>query len=217
MKIRISNGFRKAVRKQPRKINREALFQREVGSVFRRMSAEHKPQGAFYIGIFQVRHDITAVYPELDTLIKELGLDVQRDSFKRKAIFEHLKNASAHGGEALVVARRYKDYKKGEPREILEVIIWDNGPGIDNLKLMVQEGESSRPNYFGSMSGVGKGLDYIVGYEDAECTIPRYVADEIIIETRDQKAERKHNIDPHNFSQLTRRIPGTKITVRFWL
>jgi anti-sigma regulatory factor (Ser/Thr protein kinase) len=203
----------------------EASFQRRLNIAFHQMKTKQfrfvrKLAGAIYTSVFPKSLPITAVPPKLTELMKILELDVDEHSFIRKQIFEHLKNSCAHGGDALVAARRYKAFKHGRIRNILEVIVWDKGDGIPDLKTALQPGRKSRSHPFTSLHGAGKGLDFIVSYEDAEKTIPRFAADELIIETDFQKVERKSitgSKDPYRFLPTGKKVSGTKITVRFWL
>jgi hypothetical protein len=169
--------------------------------------------------VFPKNTDIVAFPPKLVELLAALDLDPMfaDHSMIRGQIYDYLKNSCAHGGDALVVIKRYHAYKGGRIREIIEVIVWDNGPGIKNLDRAIKSGYSSKPNPFGEIAGRGLGFDHIMGWVDKENTIPYYAADELIIETGRQKVYRKFNSDPHHFIPSGIKVPGTKITARFWL
>ena len=179
----------------------------------------HKLPGAFYTAVFPRGMHITSSPPKVQELIQILHSvsDKLYDSLKSKQIFEYLKNSTVHGGDALVVLRSYKDYKAGRMRDVLEVTVWDNGPGIKELENALVQGYTSKPNYPTSEAGAGKGLDLIIRWEDVERRIPCYAADELLIESGRQTAGRKHNTDAYHFMPSGINIPGTRITAKFWL
>lgn len=203
---------------------KEDRFQRQLNIAFHQMNVGQfrfirKLPGTIYTSVFPKDTNIVTVPPELGNLLITLDLDpiFAYHSMIRGQIYEYLKNSCAHGGDALVAARKYHAFRGGRIRKILEVIVWDNGPGIQNLKQALEQGYSSDPHPYREESGLGLGLDYIVSWGHYEASQIEFAADELIIETGRQKAYRKFNSDPHHFIPSGIKIPGTKITARFWL
>ena len=216
----------KIVRSSPRRIirSKEASFQRQLKLAFAQMKTGQfkfvrKLPGTVYTSVFPKNLDILSSPPQVQDFIKVLGFSSREafDVIKQHQIIEYLKNSRAYGGNALVVIRRYNAYKKGRIRQILEVIVWDNGPGIKDLKQALEQEYSSRKHIFSNLFGAGKGLDFIYRWEDAEKTVPRYAANELVIETDYQKVQRKTSTSIYNFSPSGTNIPGTKVTAHFWL
>jgi hypothetical protein len=144
--------------------------------------------------------------PSLSSLVTNCHLQLHQ-------VFEIIKNAAAHGGDALVVARRYRAYRQGSLRTILEFIIWDNGPGIQDIRQAVIPGFTTCPGRpYDDLRGQGKGLDGLIAYRPT-----KYIAHEIIIESGSQKVYRRHQTDSHQIGRARPPVPGTKVTLRFWL
>ena len=127
--------------------------------------------------------------------------------FAYSQLFETIKNAAAHGGDALLMMRRRKILGNGYQ---IEVVVWDNGPGIGDIKKALTPGHSSRPDRFSDFCGMGKGMDLMI-CEDP----PTYTASTIMIESGLDKAFRNHPSGPYHFEKVQRAVPGTKVTLRF--
>ncbi len=202
----------------------EVSFKRNLTLAFHQMRSGQfglirKLPGTIYTTVFPKSSHITSNPPEIEILVNVLKPFTSKlaHSFGDKQIFEYLKNSTAHGGDALLTARTFNAFINGRIRKILEVIVWDNGPGIKDLAQVLEQGYSSKKHIFSSLFGAGKGLDLIYRYEDIEGKTPRYCADELIIETGHQKAARRFDTDKYRFIPSGIKVPGTKITARFWL
>jgi|GEM_PF-4786646 len=203
---------------------KEVRFQRQLSLAFEQMKVGQvrfirKIPGTIYTSVFPKNTPIITVPPELENLLTALNLDPMfaRNSFIRGQIYDYLKNSCAHGGDALVAVRKYHAYKGGRIRKILEVIVWDNGPGIENLAQALKNGYSSKKDPFNSLAGMGLGIDRVIGYVESGNITPYYIADELKIETGYQTAHRKFNSDRHHLVPSGIKVPGTKTTARFWL
>ncbi len=199
-------------------------FERELSLAFhmmagRQFGSTQKLPGAFYTAVFPRGMHITSSPPKVQELIHILQSvsDQLYNSSKSKQIFEYLKNSTVHGGDALVVLRLSNDYKAGRMRQVLEVTVWDNGPGIKDPATALAQSFTSKPDHPTGEAGAGKGIDLIIRWEDTERKIPSYAADELLIESGYQKAERKHNTDAYRLMPSGIKVPGTRITAKFWL
>lgn len=133
-----------------------------------------------------------------------------KDTLAYQQVTDTIKNATKHGGDALLVARRC-------PTEVshgtgTEFIIWDNGSGIQDIGKALTRGHTSTPGEFPSdYSGSGKGMDLRAMDDPIE-----YVADEIIVESGQTRAFRQHKSDSYHFETTQAPVPGTRVTLRFW-
>lgn len=128
-----------------------------------------------------------------------------------RQIYETLKNAAAHGGDALIAVRRIQVLWIGGKGIGLEITVWDNGPGIGDVKAALLRGFTTRPDPLSDFYGQGKGLDMLY------CREPfRYAADELMIESGNGKASRRSPFGPYRFERLQKFVPGTRVTIRFW-
>jgi hypothetical protein len=134
-------------------------------------------------------------------------------------IEETLINALYWGGTAvLVMARLFSGPDISPPRrtwfisdvqmsrrsgKIYEVTVWDNGPGINDLRWALQPKVSSRAASPNVLAGRGLGID-------------AQIADELIIKTGRQIASRLCGSTYHLFKKGNN-VPGTRVTLRFWL
>jgi anti-sigma regulatory factor (Ser/Thr protein kinase) len=202
---------------------KEARFQRRINIAFHQMATKQfrliqKPAGTLCMSVFPKNMDkVKFDLKSHDFLFKSLKLNHQKKTFAADQIYDYLKNAQAHGGDALVVARRYASYREGKMRRTLEIIIWDNGPGIKDLKLALKQKYSSTPNPYGFLAGLGLGLDRIIAWGHYKAPQIQFAADELTIETGYRKVIRKTDTDEYSFTPSGKKIPGTKITARFWL
>jgi hypothetical protein len=203
------------------RIMNELQFQVQLRNTFFNMQNSHglkQLKAVLYTSVFKkpvnYKEFVWAFDKEWLNLSPSIGKeDIKKHSFWGSQIYETLKNAAHYGGDALIVARRYQDLKQNILREILEVIIWDNGPGIHDIQQALGQGYTScrgdQPEDYG---GAGKGIDILVMNEPDS-----YAANEIIIESGSKRVSRGYQSDRYHFENISESIPGTKVTLRFWL
>jgi len=134
------------------------------------------------------------------------------NQFQRSQVYETLKNAAAHGGDAILAIRKYQAIRMGYPMMLHEVIVWDNGPGISDIKKALRPGYTSQQGHdYNDFFGQGKGIDLIIG-EDPTC----FAADEIMIECGRRQVFRRHKTDAYHSCTQTNYIQGCRVTLRFW-
>jgi hypothetical protein len=134
-----------------------------------------------------------------------------KDKSQYAQVFETLKNAAAHGGDALIVIKRYRSVKTGLPRTITEATVWDNGPGLKDIERCLQQGYSSNPDEFNAFAGLGRGMDMVIGL-----TPVTFAAHELIVQSGQERVWRKHPTDSYHLEFAPKTTPGTKVTLRFW-
>ncbi|MBU1026365.1 MAG: ATP-binding protein, partial [Candidatus Margulisbacteria bacterium] len=141
--------------------------------------------------------------------LKDLGLS---DS-NRSQVFDVIKNAVAYGGDALITACRYQAVKRGVATRVFEFVVWDNGAGIKNILEALKQGHTSWPGLTGTdIGGQGLGLDRILVKQSFNV----FMADEIIVESGNNKVSRFHRCDAYHHNQLATAVKGTRVTLRFW-
>jgi hypothetical protein len=170
------------------------------------------PRGTLLLTTFRQPANYEEFFPRFYAeLINKLPR-FKSETFHLQQVYETIKNAAAHGGDCLIAARRYQAVRHGQQRKIIEVIVWDNGPGLKRPENALINGYTSNPDRpFDDFAGQGKGIDLIVGYEPT-----RYAADELIIDTGRTRIARKHSSGQYHFSENRNYIRGTKVTLRFW-
>ena len=92
--------------------------------------------------------------------LRQLGVDpaiIRRVSI---AMYEGEVNMVIHADGGFVDVNVYGDK--------IEIILTDEGPGIENIELAMQEGYSTAPDYVRSLGfGAGMGLPNMKGYTDS--------------------------------------------------
>lgn len=92
--------------------------------------------------------------------LRQLGVDpaiIRRVSI---AMYEGEVNMVIHANGGFVDVNVYGDK--------IEIILTDEGPGIENIELAMQEGYSTAPDYVRSLGfGAGMGLPNMKGYTDS--------------------------------------------------
>ncbi|HTY14013.1 MAG TPA: hypothetical protein VMD02_07515 [Candidatus Omnitrophota bacterium] len=148
---------------------------------------------------------LTGFYANVAPRLSKFTID-----FSYIQAFEAIKNAASHGGDALLAINRHGSLLLNASRPRTEVIVWDNGPGIKDIMKALAPGFSTDPDQFSDFSGMGKGMDLIIGEKPT-----RYAAQQMIIESGFNKVSRMGTSAPYREERLLKPVPGTRVTMRF--
>ncbi|MBN2853270.1 MAG: ATP-binding protein [Clostridia bacterium] len=115
------------------------------------------------VKVFDIQKDDFISAGEASSSVKKIlkQLGVSPEVIKRAVIsmYEAEMNAVIHGGGGKGYAEFFKEH--------IEIIIEDNGPGIENIELAMQEGYSTAPGNIREMGfGAGMGLPNIKKHSD---------------------------------------------------
>lgn len=195
----------------------EASFQTRLRRVYKHMQSDSKvkpreTQGFLFCKIFpravernnsSYAEEFQRPYffgwlPNLKTLLPPPALSQLEVS---------LINGIYWGGNTLVVICAYRAQKQNLERKVVEVTLWDDGPGIPDLAWALTPNNSSQ-NQPSHWAGYGVGIDV------ADYGVHR--VDEMLIKSGQQRAYRLHCQAEHIFEKPRASMPGTQVILRSW-